>query len=46
MRYLHVLSDMQVVSGKAASRLWNEYVVRHHYLGYPLRKNFAAELCQ
>lgn len=25
---------LQVVSGKAASRLWNEYVARYHYLGY------------
>lgn len=24
---------LQVVSGKAASRLWNEYVARYHYLG-------------
>ena len=25
---------LQVVSGTAASRLWNEYVARYHYLGY------------
>lgn len=25
---------LQGVSGKAASRLWNEYVARYHYLGY------------
>lgn len=25
---------LQAVSGKAASRLWNEYVARYHYLGY------------
>lgn len=25
---------LQVVIGKAASRLWNEYIARYHYLGY------------
>lgn len=25
---------LQVVIGKATSRLWNEYVARYHYLGY------------
>ena len=25
---------LQVVSGTAASRLWNEYIARYHYLGY------------
>jgi hypothetical protein len=25
---------LQVVSGTTASRLWNEYVARYHYLGY------------
>jgi len=25
---------LQVVSGTVASRLWNEYVARYHYLGY------------
>jgi hypothetical protein len=25
---------LEVVSGTAASRLWNEYVARYHYLGY------------
>ena len=25
---------LQVVSGRATSRLWNEYIARYHYLGY------------
>lgn len=25
---------LEIVSGTAASRLWNEYVARYHYLGY------------
>ena len=26
--------SLVVISDKAASRLWNEYVARYHYLGY------------
>jgi len=36
MQPVHELAPLtlRLVAGTAASRLWNEYVQRHHYLGY------------